>query len=144
MFVPRDTKPFSPPLLSSTTELHYWKRLGDHVFNKYGQFSEKKKIISYPLMSTPVGVYHGVRNVIFSENCAYVLDEWALGRFLKISWPLVFISPQAASCCKILQLLFPNERDAFRFIFYVRQYRNPQFWTGSDKKIRTAIHSRKK
>ena len=35
----------------------------------------RKTNISYPLMRTRTCVYQGVRNVSFSENFAYVLNE---------------------------------------------------------------------
>ena len=34
--------------------------------------------ISYPLIRTSTCAYQGVRNVSFSENFAYVLNEWSL------------------------------------------------------------------
>ena len=33
-------------------------------------------MISYTLISTPTCLYQGVRNVSFSENFAYALNEW--------------------------------------------------------------------
>ena len=49
----------------------------DHSFSTYAKFSEKTNV-SYPLIRTRTCAYQGVRNVSFSENFAYVLNEWSL------------------------------------------------------------------
>ena len=48
----------------------------NHSVSTYAKFSEKLNI-SYHLIHRPTCVYHGVRNVSFSENLAYVLNEWS-------------------------------------------------------------------
>ena len=47
-----------------------------HPFGTYAKFPEK--LIFLPLVCTPTSVYQGVRNVRFSENFAYELNEWSL------------------------------------------------------------------
>ena len=54
-----------------------------NVFIKKYLFSHARKIfgkanISYPLIHTLTCVYHGVKNFSFSENFAYLLNEWSL------------------------------------------------------------------
>ena len=44
----------------------------------------RKINISYPLIRTRTCAYQGVRNVSFSENFAYVLNEWSLGFLIKL------------------------------------------------------------
>ena len=45
-----------------------------HSFSTYGKFP-KKQNTSYPLKDTLRCAYQWVRNVTFSENFAYVLNE---------------------------------------------------------------------
>ena len=62
--------------------------LRDHWFSTYAKFSEKITKITYVCVSgvrtlffrkiLRMCAYQGVRNVIFSENFAYVLNEWSL------------------------------------------------------------------
>ena len=54
----------------------------DHRFSTYAKFSEKTNI-SYPLIRTRKCSYQGVRNVYFTKNIAYVLNE----RPLRLSTP---------------------------------------------------------
>ena len=49
----------------------------DYSFSTYSKFSEKTNF-SYLLIRTRICAYQGVRNVRFSENFAYVLNEWSL------------------------------------------------------------------
>ena len=51
--------------------------LRDHSFSTYAKFSEKTNI-SHPLIRTRTCAYQGERNVSFSENFAYVLNESSL------------------------------------------------------------------
>ena len=51
--------------------------LWDHSFSTYKNFFRKTNI-SYPLMRRRTCAYQGVRNVSFSENFAYALNEWPL------------------------------------------------------------------
>ena len=46
----------------------------DHSFSTYEKFSGKLTFL--PLWYAPMCAYQGVRNVNFSENFAYVLNEW--------------------------------------------------------------------
>ena len=55
------------------------KVLRGRSFSTYGKISEKLTFLT-PLIRTPMCAYQRVRNVSFSENFAYVLNEW----FLKI------------------------------------------------------------
>ena len=52
------------------------KMARDHSFSEYGKFFRKTNI-SYPLIRTRTCAYQGVRNASFSENLAYVLNEWS-------------------------------------------------------------------
>ena len=54
----------------------------DHRFCTYAKFSEKTNI-SYPLIRARKCSYQGVRNVYFTKNIAYVLNE----RSLRLSTP---------------------------------------------------------
>ena len=46
----------------------------DHSFSTYAKFSEEHNI-SYPLIRIHACAYQGERNVSFTENLAYVLNE---------------------------------------------------------------------
>ena len=48
--------------------------IAGHSFNTYAEFSEKNNI-SYTLIRTCTCAYQEVRNVSFSENFAYGLNE---------------------------------------------------------------------
>ena len=58
--------------------------LWGHPFNTYIRKIFWKTNISYPLIRKRTCTYQGVRNVSFSENFMYVLNEWPLFYFL---WP---------------------------------------------------------
>ena len=47
----------------------------DYSFSRYAIFSEKINIFC-PQIRTPTCAYQGVRNVSFSDNFAYLLNEW--------------------------------------------------------------------
>ena len=47
-----------------------------HSFSTYTKYSEKITFISYPLMRTRKFAYQEIRNINFSENLVYVLNEW--------------------------------------------------------------------
>ena len=49
---------------------------------KIGTYVADEFIFSYPLIRIRTCVYQGVRNVSFSENFAYVLNEWHLWRWM--------------------------------------------------------------
>ena len=49
---------------------------GDHWFSTYAKFSEKPTFLTPWYVHVHTCVYQGVRNVSFSENVAYVLNEW--------------------------------------------------------------------
>ena len=52
--------------------------VSDHSFSTFAKFTD----ISYPLIRTRTCPYQGVRNVSFSENFAYVLNEWSVNTFI--------------------------------------------------------------
>ena len=56
-----------------------WYVTKDHSFSTYAKFSEN---ISYPMVRTRTCVYHGVRNISFLENCAYLINQFHNGLFL--------------------------------------------------------------
>ena len=47
----------------------------DHSFITYAKFFEKLTFLTHFL--PPTCVYQGVINISFSENCAYVVNEWS-------------------------------------------------------------------
>ena len=53
-----------------------WNRPRDYSFSTYAKFSEKRIFLTPWYVHT--FVYQGVRNVSFSENFLYVLNEWSL------------------------------------------------------------------
>ena len=59
----------------------------DHSFSTYSEFSGE--LTFFPLISTRTCAYQGVRNVSFSENFAYVLNEWSLTDFVIQALPWV-------------------------------------------------------
>ena len=49
---------------------------GNHSFTTYAKFLEKLTfLISYLLIHTRSCAYQGIRNVTFTENFAYILNE---------------------------------------------------------------------
>ena len=67
--------------------LHHWMFLPNYmgkisswlgIIHLVRSKTFRKTKISYPLIRTPMCVYQGVRNVSFSENFAYVLNECSL------------------------------------------------------------------
>ena len=48
-----------------------------HSISTYIHKIHRKTYISHPLIRTRTCAYQRVRNVSFSENCAYVLNEWS-------------------------------------------------------------------
>ena len=52
-------------------------RFCDHSFSTFAKFFQKNNIY-YPLICKRTCAYQGVRNVTFSENFAYVSNEWSL------------------------------------------------------------------
>ena len=50
--------------------------LREYSFSTYAKFSEK--LTFFPLIRSRTCVYQGLKNVSFSENFAYVLNEWSL------------------------------------------------------------------
>ena len=52
-------------------------KLRGHPLSTYVKFSEQLTFLT-PLIRTRTCAYQGVRNVNFSENFAYVLNEWPL------------------------------------------------------------------
>ena len=67
--------------------------MSDHLFSTCAKFS-KKTNISYLLICIRTCAYQAVRNVSFSEDFAYLLNEWSLGYFF---W-LTHFSPMFHSC----------------------------------------------
>ena len=59
----------------------------DHSFSTYSEFSGE--LTFFPLISTRTCAYQGVRNVSFSENFAYVLNELSLTDFVIQALPWV-------------------------------------------------------
>ena len=55
---------------------------GDHSFSKYAKFAENLTFLT----SWYAHVRKGVRNVSFSENCAYILNKLSLS--IIVFWPL--------------------------------------------------------
>ena len=60
--------------------MNIWRLFNVHnPSNAYANFSKFRKTnISYPLIRSRTLVYQGVRNISFSENFAYVLNERTL------------------------------------------------------------------
>ena len=58
----------------------------DYAFSTYLKFSEK--LTFYPLIRTRKCAYQGVRSNSFSENFAYVPNEWFVKRneFVSVCW----------------------------------------------------------
>ena len=52
---------------------------------KYVRKIFRKTNISKPLIRTGTCAYQGVRNVIFSENFAYILNGWTLNAIIRIN-----------------------------------------------------------
>ena len=72
----------------------------------------RKTNISYSLIRTRTCVYQGVRNVSFSENFAYQLNEWSLykNKNSSPSTPITFtpLSSPSKNVLKIFQTLSPS------------------------------------
>ena len=64
-------------MLLNVVLVHFCQVKFSNTFKKYFQKILSPNI-SYPLTSTHTCAYQGIRNVSFSENFAYVLNEWSL------------------------------------------------------------------
>ena len=53
---------------------YLWTSIWYHSFNTYGKFSEKRTFLTPWYAHVCTCAYHGVKNVSFSENFAYVLN----------------------------------------------------------------------
>ena len=58
--------------------------LGGHPLSTYAKFSEKLTLLTHVRVYARTCAYQWPRNVSFSENFAYVLKGWPLGRFSEI------------------------------------------------------------
>ena len=69
----------------------------------------RKTNISYPLICTHMCSYQGVRNVCFSKNFAYILNEWYLIQNSKSFYLLIRLSTIFRSLCHSKVLNTPLE-----------------------------------
>ena len=76
-----------PVFLCSWSSVNILNILGDdsrdHSFGTYAKCSEKTSIF-YPLIRIRTCMYQVVRNVSFSKNVTYVLNEWSHIREIKL------------------------------------------------------------
>ena len=71
------SKKVTSMMLLNVVLVHFCQVKFSNTFKKYFQKILSPNI-SYPLTSTHTCAYQGIRNVSFSENFAYVLNEWSL------------------------------------------------------------------
>ena len=55
----------------------------DHSFSTFAKFSEKLIVLTPWYIRTRTCAYQRVRNISFSENFAYVLNEWPLANLIR-------------------------------------------------------------